>query len=62
MEQWSLGDPLRRADALAGVDAFCHLAAFIPPALSDPVYADECFRTPCAKMICSIPPIGQPFI
>ena len=39
IEQWSIEDQGQRSDFMAGADAICHLAAFIPPDFSDPAYA-----------------------
>lgn len=41
---WDALDAAGTADRLLGADVVCHLAAFIPPDLSDPSFAERCFQ------------------
>lgn len=41
---WELDAPAVPADALRGVDALVHLAAYIPPRMDDPAHAEACMR------------------
>lgn len=41
---WELDRPALPADALRGVDAVVHMAAYVPPRMDDPAQAEPCMR------------------